>query len=362
MYTKLIKRSNRKVRDELIKIYLRALALLGLILPLAVDIFSSDPWVDRQGYSIWVLWPTFLVAAASMLFLLKNATLKLFHHLDLLVPLGICTLAIRTLWWGLSIPALSALSVTSDWNIFGLALSISLGFIISIFIYVAYSVWTLTLICNTIQGRPIHLLDNLTHLPQRYGKTFGYSAIVTVLLFISTATAILFSTFSMILASLIIGAVSVGLNIATAGLLLRGVARPQESFLVGLKEGYRISLAHLRKWVVPVGVQLFLLGLVTYASVSYTYPGGSRSAWNWGINGFWVGGFQDQSHWLSHVMNLVEVPAPTVIASLLAILLGIFAIVLKLHIAQALHEENALGNRPLPRKEGDESDQARDSE
>jgi len=142
----------------------------------------------------------------------------------------------------------------------------------------------------------------------------------------------------------VIAVIGIALNVGTAALLPVAVT-VEGSFFAALGAGVGASLAFWRRWWKPLAAQLLLLGFFTFLVVSYSYSGGHSSKTNWGVNSFWVGGYESDCRWYTKYMEALEAPTVDWVIAVLALAFGVLAIAVKLHIAQQL-ETPDIAERP----------------
>ena len=322
---------------------LRRLAVIGPLLVLGVELVRGHPWQERQEYALAVLVLTVVATGVVLRWLLPQETRRLREQLDLLVPLGLYILAQQLLAWAMLFPLLARI-LEPGWEIslFALSLTLSVSVVVMIALAAVFATWTLALICCAIQGRPVELLEGLEQIRRSFWRVLGYMAVSVVVFFLGISLAIALSTAAMPLGLLAVALGTLLLNFATAGILLRAVSKPEIPFWRGLREGLAASWRNKRRWWLPLAVQMEILGLVTYVGLSFADSGRHNTVSNWAVNGLWTGGFESDSRWASVVMDAVEVPAPEVVATLLAIVLGVLAVTIKLRVARGLHEAGEL--------------------
>ena len=302
--------------------------------------------MSGQGYALVVAVLIIVATGLVLLVPLRREARRMLQHPDLLVPLGLLVLATGMVEWTLTWPVLGTI-LAPAWqlSLVSLSFSLSVGLVIQVALAVAFAAWSLSLICVTTEDRAPDLLEGLRSIRRGFWRTFGYMAIAITGFYLLLAVMIAMASFALPLAVIGIGVGTLLLNFATAGALLRGIARPEVPFWQCFRESVAASSQHLSRWWAPLLLQMEILGLLTFVHLSFSSYGNHRSVSNWAVNGMWTGGFESDSRWLSNVMDAVEAPAPAVVATLLGLVLGILAVAVKLRIARELHQLGELTAR-----------------
>lgn len=124
---------------------LRVVAGVGVGVVLLQEAVTALPLKPRQEYGVAVLVLALVAVAVAFAFLMPGMVGTLLRHKDLLVPLGLLTLADAVLGWLTLLPVLGAvLAPSTVLKLCVLSFSISVAFVISILLQVAYSAWTTT--------------------------------------------------------------------------------------------------------------------------------------------------------------------------------------------------------------------------
>jgi hypothetical protein len=134
---------------------LRIVAVLGVAAVLLQETVTAFPLHPRQEYGIIV--SILAVAGVAVVFrlLMPREAGRLLRHHVLLVPLGLLVFAHAALGWLALLPAFAAVMVPA-WplKLWVLSFSVSVLFVVSVLLEVAYGAWTTTLILDTVhQGR-----------------------------------------------------------------------------------------------------------------------------------------------------------------------------------------------------------------
>jgi hypothetical protein len=325
----------------------RGVAAAGTALVLAQQVVGSFPLQPRQGWGLLVLLLAVPAVALTVAALMPRAAGRLYRHPDLLVPLGVLVLADGLLGWLLLLlPPASVLTRAAAVKVLGIGLSLSASFVLSVLLHVAYATWMTALILDVVRldrADPARALGALRawFLRVLALEFFGWAG-----LFAGVAVAIALGPVALALAVVVIGAWSLAWNLATAA-LLPAALDGRLSFGQALARGVRLSLAGAGRWWPAVVAQLLLLGLVTFIAVSYTEsrPGGytTQSRTNWGVNGFWTGGYESGCRWYDKLMEALDAPKLAPVSTALGLVFGVLAIAVKLHIADRLPAPAAAG-------------------
>jgi hypothetical protein len=319
---------------------LRRVAFVGAAAVLLQQAVTDLPLKARQEAGFLVLVLALLAVVLTLRLLLPAATRKLLRHKDLLVPLGLLVLAEGVLGWLLLLPVAAVLVAFRPLHLGVLTLSLSGAAVLGVLLRAAYGTWATTLILDAVRRDRADPLEALGGLRRWFWRVLGLECIGWGALFAGLALALALAAAAQPLAILLIGAGSLLWNLATAALL--PVALDDRlSFGAALRAGIGASWAHRGRWWKPVMVQLLLLGAFTFVSVSYTEtsgPGGvtTHTTTNWGVNGFWTGGYTDDCRWYGALMQALEAPKLGMVNTALGLLFGVLAVTVKLHIVTAL--------------------------
>jgi hypothetical protein len=315
---------------------LRLTAFFGAGAVLLWRVVSIPQLQPRQGGGFIVLVVAALAVGFTLLTLLTDATVRLLRHKDLLVPLGLLITLTAILNSLAALPALGALLVSS-WPVkflaFGVSLSLSLVF--TLFLSVVYVGWTTALIFQAVVLGQVNLTAALAIIRRWFWRVIGLEMFGWGVMLAASAGALIIGAVSMPLAVFLLGVASLLWNLATAAVLPVALLDPQP-FRRALRRGLAISRAGVRKWAPLVIAQMLLLGWITFIHVSYATHGASsrteRTQTNWGVNGFWVGGYADSCKWHGSLMKALEAEPLEVVDILLTVLFAILAIAIKLKI------------------------------
>jgi hypothetical protein len=330
---------------------LRLIAVVGTAAVLLQELVSAFPPQPRQGWGVPFLLGAALAVAVVVGLLLPRAAGRLWRHPDLLVPLGLLTLADGALGWLQRLPGAAALLTPArPVNLLGIGLTLSGGFVLGILLHVAYAAWVTTLVLDAVRAGRADLVGGLAGLRRWFVRVLTLETIGWAVLFAGVALGIaLAAAGGFALAVVVIGAWGLVWNLATAALLLVALDG-RLGFGEALGRGIRVSWAGVGRWWQAVVAQLLLLGFVTFLAVSYTEttPGGytTHNSTNWSVNGFWVGGYENGCRWYAKLMEALAAPTWAPVASALGLLFGALALVIKLHIAARLPVTAPLDEAP----------------
>jgi hypothetical protein len=256
---------------------LRVVALLGTVAVLLQQAWSDFPPKPRQEYFVVVLLLALLAVGLTFLGFMRFAAGRLLRHLDLLVPIGLVTTIEGVLGWLVLLPAVAAV-MNPAWplQLWTLSLSLSLGFVVNLALWVAYGAWMTTLIVHAVRHDRVDLLDGLRGAGRWFVRVLGLEFIGWGVLFVGIAVAIALGQLAVPLAFLVIGVSGLVWNLMTVALLPAALDE-RLSFGQSLRQGIRASLTGMGRWGLLVLVQLLLLGIVTYIHISYTVSPGPGS-------------------------------------------------------------------------------------
>ena len=327
---------------------LTVIAWLGVPAVLLIQFAGalSEP-TPRQGYALIVV----VILSPIILFAARIVTPSAFARIlvrpGLLVPLGVITPVAAGLGWLWGVPALEFFRTPFlETRILGINLSISLFFLLYLAVWCFYAAWQTRLVIADVLGDQALPAEALREAPRWFPRTLLIEFIGHATILLAMAPIILIAGGAMVIACFLIIIAALGWNFVTAGFLVVGLDE-RLGAPAALAAGFRTSVKYVRRWWLPVLAQMLLLGLVTLVVVSYTSSGSEDgtnrvsqvSKTDWGVNGSWTGGYPDSTKWLDKTMESVEADVPDVAATVLALLLGLFAILVKLHIAEAIMEE-----------------------
>ncbi|OAI54375.1 hypothetical protein AYO44_03645 [Planctomycetaceae bacterium SCGC AG-212-F19] len=316
------------------------LALVGVAVVLIQETIAAFPWQPRQEAGLLVLAIAVPLVLVTLSWGMPDAWLQLRRHPDLLVPLGILTLAEAVVGWLTLVPALGALLAPSKQLQFAaLSFTVSVSFLIVIALNVAYGAWVTVMILNVARADQADLVTSWSSCLRWFLRVLGLEFIGWAVLFAGLAVGLMLAPISMVLALPVIGIGALVWNLATAA-LLPVVLDARLSFWQALGTGIRVSWANKGRWWKPVLMQMALLGWLTLVVVSYSESTArgysSHNNTNWAVNAFWTGGYENGCRWYTDLMKALNAPKVTVIATLLGLVFGVLAIGVKLTIASQL--------------------------
>ena len=218
----------------------------------------------------------------------------------------------------------------------------SVQVLLSVVIWVTYGAWTLVLIKDLVCGSSVDLMAACAKVRRHWLRVFALMTLVMIGFFACVGLVLGLASSALPVALFLIFVLTVLVNFATAGLLLRAIAQPQESFADSVRNGVRASFASAYRWWLPLLAHMELTGLVCFLSYSRSSGFNHNSATNFSINGKWTGGFESSSSWLSKAAEISNSPEVTLLTTFVALLLGMLAVILKLRIAQGLKDAGEL--------------------
>jgi hypothetical protein len=326
---------------------LRWVAIIGTSVVFLWRATSLSRMQPRQDWGIVVAIAAVLAVGFTCLALMPRATGRLRRHMDLLLPLGLYTVAEAVLDGLTAIPILSSL-LTPVWplKILSLSFSLSVMFVVQIALAVFYAGWTTALILQAVRQDEVDPILGFTSAPNWFLRVLGAESLGWSVLFAVLVVAITVGVAVLPLALLLIAVFSLVWNLMTAALLPILVAE-RGPFVESAKEGIRISWAGKGRWWLPVVAQMVLLGWVTFIGVSYTSnprPGSvtTQSKTDFSVNGFWTGGYENECHWHTKLMAVAEAEPLPLAEFLLGIIFAVLAIVVKLEITDKLYPTRAI--------------------
>ena len=330
---------------------LRPVASLGTGLILLWDAASVPQLKPRQSAGFVILVLAVLSVGLMLLSSLSDATERLRRYTDLLVPLGLFV-TISTAFNALAaVPALAAM-LAAPWSVKLLTFSLSLtvGLVVTYLLSVVYVGWTTALIFQVVvQGR-IDLVAPVAIIGRWFWRAmalelFGWGILLAVS---AVALALAVNPTSHPFALVLLGVTSLYWNLRTAAVLPVALADPQP-FWPALRHGFAVSRSGMRKWSALVIAQMVLLGWITLIHVSYTTQEAKRDGsdysstttertnTNWGVNGFWTGGYADNCKWHESLMKSLESEPLGLVDRLLTLLFAVLAIAIKIKIVSDLY-------------------------
>lgn len=318
------------------------LAIVGVLLAVVADLTR----IPQAGLGYQAIVAALVAAAAIALLMtsLRSSYRLITKNVDILVPLGI-VIGLQELI--VQAAQMSLLSIfmepATDFQVLRISVPVSMMALLSIVIWLGYGVWTLVLIVDLTRSGSVDIRGSLSKVRIHLLRVFLIMAITMIAFFLLLGLAIGLATTAMSFALFLIFIKALVFNFGTAALLLRAVAQPLESLGESILGGIRVSFANARRWWFPVLAQMEIVGLVCFLSYSSSNGFNNNSATNYSVNGKWTGGFESSSSWLSKAADISGTPEVSLLTTLLAIVLGVLAVAIKLHIAQGLKEAGELG-------------------
>lgn len=350
---------------------LRIIALVGtgaILLWQALTLPHLEPRQD-SGFTLLTL--VALGVGVTLMLFMKETVRGILLNLDLLVPLGLFIVASDILNRLLLIPVLAAL-LTPEWpvKLFTLSFSISASFVLNLVLSVIYVGWTTCLILQAVILGHVRLEHPLSIVGRWFWRTLALEFFGWGILLIVSAGLIATSLFSVRTSNLFaLASLSLLWNLATAAVLPVALA-DSKSFWESLRHGIAVSFYGLPKWAHLILIQMILLGWVTFIHVSYTtYEAKSSTTrqavsglnadteritesysnsqtehtkQSWGVNSFWIGGYNDGCKWYEDLMKVLEAKRLQFVESLLTLLFAIFAIAIKFSIVNSVYRPKSI--------------------
>jgi hypothetical protein len=323
---------------------LRVSALAGVAAVLIQQAATGIPFRQpRQGWGFIVLLLAAPAVIATVIVLMPNAGRRLLRHPDLLVPLGVVVCAESLLGWLALVPVVGPLlAAAKPVSVVGIGLTLSAVFLIEIFLRVAYAAWQMSLILQVVRTDRSDPVAALPDAQRWFLRILGLEFVGWLILLLGIAAAIALAPVATVLVVLLTAGVwNVVWNLATAALLPVGVLK-QVNFLKAVFLAIAIGRQGLGRWGPVVVAQLLLLGVVTFYNISYTETQGNftttKRNLSWDVNGLWSGGFENQCRWYDKLTEITNAPKVALLSTLLGLLFGVLAIVVKLHIVTRLPE------------------------
>jgi hypothetical protein len=321
----------------------RAFSVAGVLLVLLAGLIHDFPLHRGQGALFAVLAAVGFAAALVLFRLLPREKERLRTRPALLVPLGLLVLAQSLFSWAEEIPFLGTL--------LGADLPVpffrgSLLFLLEVGAAVLYASWTTLLVLREARGEEVSPAADLPRAWAAFPRVLGLQCVGWGAILVSSAVLLALLGGIPFLLYPILGWVAVSWNLFTAALLPYGIDGGGR-FADALGHGTRVGWERRGRWWKPVVAQLLVLGMVTIAAATVRSHGSYAHSSNWGVNAFWTGGYESETRWLPAWAGVLEAETPDTVTTLLALLLGVLAVAVKLHVAGRLHEDGVLP-APVP--------------
>ncbi|MEW6157964.1 MAG: hypothetical protein AB1813_11060 [Verrucomicrobiota bacterium] len=320
----------------------RGLIWLGLAGLLAIQFYNAWPLQPKQEYGIFLWLIVATVCALTALVLTPRATVHLLRHFDLLLPLVLLLLGFQLLEWLRRLPGLSEI-LTPSWpvRLVNMSFTLSLHFFLNIALAVGYATWMTAALWHAVredEGDPFAVLPSALN---RFWRILGFETIGWGVMFVGSALLLMLLPFFGPLAFVPMVAFALVWNFMTAALLPAGF-NIETHFWKAFGSGVGASLAILKKvWPVLL-MQMLILGLLMFI-YSDVRTGNSRStSFSWNIHAFWTGGYEHECRWYDKIVEHFKTSPLPWINTLLALVLGALAIVIKIAIIQRLIPESPI--------------------
>ena len=326
---------------------LRWVALLGPGLVLLVDAVQMLRMQARQAAGFLVLVLAVLAVGLFLALLIPSALRRMLKHTDLLVPLGLFILAERIVAWLAMLPLLGALMTFSTPSaVMGLIPSLSILFLLNIFLAVALAAWTTALVVQVVATGRVDFFESLGSAKRGFLRVFGFEFIGWAVIFSWLSVAMVFMRVSMPFALAMMAGGAFFWNYATAALLPHAFLGAPD-FGAALREGLRVSWTRGGRWWCLLLGQMLLLGFITFFSLHFSErPGHVSHNVSWNVNAFWIGGYHSECHWYSKLMSALKVPTLAFVSTLLSLLFSVLAIAMKLTIVERFLPPPPLAGEP----------------
>ncbi|HEX5000744.1 MAG TPA: hypothetical protein VFY29_21145 [Terriglobia bacterium] len=306
---------------------LRQICFFGLSTVLWVDLMQSLRLPDGFSFGIGIL-STFLLAAPVVsLLLMPKAVAAIVRNKDFLIPLALATIAGRAVAWLSTTPALQNwLSPSLPVQVLRLSFNLSLYFLISLALAVAYAAWMTATVVEFVCRGQVDPRNAFLPAMRRFWRFFaleflGWGALMG-------ATVPLLSIPSLSLGIIALLPLALIWNFSTAAVLPVAWEEPG-GWWKSFCRGVRVSLGNLPQWWLLLLAQMLLLGLVSFY---YTYSDENTSS-GWNINAFWIGGYANESKWYE-LADALHRPRLPFVKTILDLMLGTVAVAVKIAIVQ----------------------------
>jgi hypothetical protein len=331
---------------------LRIVGLLGTGAVVLWQVVALRHMESRQEWGFGLLILAGLALALTLRLVLPAESRRLLRRKDILIPLGLYIPASALLPALATIPALAAV-LNPAWTlkILSISLGLSVAFLIQMMLAVIFAGWTTTLVLQAVREDAVDPMRALSQIGRWLLLVLATEFIGWAVLFAGVAIAIALATVSIGLALILIAVASLVWNLATAALLPVVVAK-RGPFLAALREGIQMSWSRMRRWWLPVVLQMILLGWVTFIHVSFSSSPGpgsvtTQTRTNWQVSGFWTGGYENTCRWHGELMKALEVEPLPLITILLELMFAVLAIAIKLRIVSGILEPMPLESEKL---------------
>ena len=337
---------------------LRWIALLGIMAVLLYDFYMSFPLKPREEHGFLLLAGVYCAAVIMSLLLMRHAVSTLVRNMDLLIPLELFVLAGRLLNSLTMVPGLATLLTPSfTLKIVGISFAISVYFLLSVALAVAYATWMTAAVLELVRSGNSNPCPVISSAMRRFWRVTGLAFICWFVVFVISALSLLAMPLAGSFALILMLLFAIAWNFATAAVL--PVAwQTGTGFWRTFRTGMSVSLANLRKWWVLLLAQMLLLGLFTYFHLSWSERNGNQTTTHtdvtWNVNTFWIGGYESTCRWYEKQAEIYKTSTMPFIETSLALILGMMAIAIKIAIVQRMQPEPQpvaappLAENPLP--------------
>jgi hypothetical protein len=323
---------------------LRWLASIGLAIVLLVDLILS--WRVRAGMGLGIVTLLVMIGAVGLtaIVLAPKATGTLFRHKDLLVLLALVAVAGKLVTWLSALPFPGALlSPSFSLSLFNLSLGLSLSVLLHIALTVAYATWMTAALLDLVRngnGNPCRVPSAT---PKLFWRVLGVECIGWAVVMVATSFLLLLMPVMMFFALIPLALFGVAWNFTTAAVLPLAMEH-EGGFWQSFRAGVAASLSHLGKWWFLLLAQMLLLGLVFY----YRSSNAGHTNVSWSVNVSWTGGYEDTCRWYGKLADALNKPKLPFFETLLTLIFGAFAVVIKLAIVQRLQPRSPAASPIAP--------------
>jgi hypothetical protein len=308
---------------------------IGLGVALFVDLMRSLPMQRGLDLGIMMLLAFSFAVPLVCLLLMPRAASALVGSADILIPLALVVIAGKVIGWLTVAPLFgSLLSPSLPLHWLSLSFRLSLSFVINVALAVAYAAWMTAVIVEFVRSGSIDPRSLFKPAMKRFWQFFGVLFIgwVTVMIVAPVFLALMPVVAPLALFGMLVFALA--WNFSTAA-VLPAAWQDDDGFWNAFRRGMNVSRANLRKWWPVLLAQMLLLGLATY----YFTGSAMRRSSGWTVNAFWIGGFADDSRWYAAWAAAMNAPKLPFVETVLTLLLGVFAVIVKIAIVQRLQPE-----------------------
>ena len=310
------------------------------------------PFTTTLALNLAMLGAASVMILLTFIVLMPSAPAYFLRCPDLLIPLGFLT-PLGTL----IMPRVAALLAQT--GIDAQRRDILLTAIVLI-LAAFFAAWITRLALSAVYHKQANALSALRDLPRNFLRLLPLITVGWGLaqLGASLCTRLLFDI-SPLLTAIAGGIGAVCWNLVTSA-LLPTATNPKLGYLQAITTGLEISVHGLGRWLLPLLVQMALLGLVT--GVYVTHPHTLPSQTQWHVNVFWTGGYESMDRWYTDISQAAGAPIVSLFQTVLILLFGIFAIGIKLIIVERMNPLRTYQHQEKPDPFADEYEDNEEAE